>query len=83
MFSVKTSVTQVDYSRMTKFDKIFILTESMNILKEKEIMRVIDKNKGKVQMFRKLVNPKMLLSCYFGKQITKKLCNIFKVPFLN
>ena len=70
----------VNFGILSKFDKLFILTEAMNIFKEKEVHRLIKHYSNKARVLRKQIKPQRIMSCYFGKHISNKICTTFKVP---
>ena len=61
---------QFDMINISKLDKIFLITESMTVLKEKEILRII----GNQSM-----DTVRILNSYFGQVNGRKICNQFKV----
>ena len=44
---------RLDFESMSKYDKLFIMNESMNVLKEKEILRLIKNYKSKPSISKK------------------------------
>lgn len=68
-----------NFSKMSKIDKLFIMTESLSVLKEKEIMRLIKNHRSKSNITMKQIDPRRTLSCYFGKAQSIKISNAFKL----
>lgn len=78
-YALELQESKIDFERMSKFDKFFVVTESLSVLKEKEILRLIKKFRNKHNISAKQVHPKRTLSCYFGSNLSEKISNSFKI----
>lgn len=76
--------SKASLDKISKFDKLYILSESLSIIKEKEILRIIHNGggvKGVPYNKERLEKTLKMLATYFGKSTAKKIHQTFKTLF--